>query len=180
MPTPPLPSVLQAFTHFVPSDIPDEDTDDPEGHVGMGGGGHPTPSSHQMLCTSVSLSGGGLTAGSRGGMLHISQEGIQLSACPTPPQAYRENACFVQHTQPIVRPPASRWGLSFALHAEPGTALSPLAEHMYLTFIHICVLSHQGKAHCVTLVHPPTLTGPETDQHPAPATLLAECSKGQL
>lgn len=49
---------------------------------------------------------------------------------------------------------------------------------MYLTFIHICVPSHQGKAHCVTLVHPPTLTGPETDQYPAPATLLAEVQQG--
>lgn len=82
---PRLPSPLQVFTHSVPPNVPDEDTETQRvtwGRVEVG-------TSHQAGArqSAPPFPGGreGFTSGSGSAMLHTRQEGIQLSACPHPP-----------------------------------------------------------------------------------------------
>lgn len=130
-----LPSCLLGITHFVSTNVPNEDT---ETQKVTWGGWRWGPLTKQLPDTVSQFPRvGGFTSGSRGEMLHGRQEGIQLSACPHPtPTLHLQGKCLLcaAHMAHCV-------AASIQVGAEPYSlcrawhCLQPLAEHRSL---HIC------------------------------------------
>lgn len=136
LPAPLLPSYLLGITHFVSTNVPNEDTETQK--VTWRGVEVDTP--HQAAARHSAPQFprvGGFTSGSGDEMLHGRQEGIQLSACRHPtPTLHLQGKCLlcVAHMAHCV-------AASIQVGAEPYSlcrawhCLQPLAEHRSL---HIC------------------------------------------